>query len=608
MPVFVDDRLAAWVVNTAHLIDLGGMQLGSFAPAATECYQEALRLPPVRLFAAGVERSDTWAILANNVRLPVLNEMDLRGLVAGCHVVSEKLISLITEKGGLEHFQTTIDAIRIHTDGELRHRIAQIADGSYTSRDWVEWERNGVVTTFRMQCTVLVQGNQLIFDYEGIAPQCPHHINSKPWIVQSELVFDVWSILAHDLPLNQALIDIIEVRCPPESLLNCEKPSPVGAGHADAAGMAVNMAMSCLTEALAASDEPWTRERLAAQVSTTSSATQLWRNERADGEIEAALMLDGMAIGSYGVSGQDGNDLSPLKFGNRGLLEFVQIEVIESWYSMLVVEKRVRPGIGGAGRWRAGAGCRMTFRPHGTNQLTGVMMAKRTNLPHRGMAGGMPGALTRLTVRRSNGQIEEVSAKADGVLLAEGDTFRFECSSGGGYGDPLDRDPVVVLRDILEGRVTEVAAEAGYGVLLTDCRCVDDYATEVRRAELRFERLKRAELPLFPVCPSSIPEERYGTVRSLFPGVEQRGGVAYAMASDTPLAVSPDHWTVGCAVLSEHRESRIGRDVVTATYLDPVTGRALMTDVRLDGDPRSFDSLITHWIEAAPKSRLNRPD
>ncbi len=98
-PVFVDGEMVAWVVNSAHLMDMGGMVMGSWAPAATECFQEAIRFPPVRLFRAGVEEVDVWAIFRNNVRISALVEMDLRALVAGCHVAEDKLIEVIGGMG-----------------------------------------------------------------------------------------------------------------------------------------------------------------------------------------------------------------------------------------------------------------------------------------------------------------------------------------------------------------------------------------------------------------------------------------------------------------------------------------------------------------------------
>ena len=123
-PIFMDDRLEAWVVNSAHLIDMGGMVFGSWSPSATECFQEALRFPPVRLFEKGIEQCDVWAILRNNVRLADLVEMDMRALVAGCHVADEKFCDLLTSQG-VEHFHDTIESLAAISELELRRRICR---------------------------------------------------------------------------------------------------------------------------------------------------------------------------------------------------------------------------------------------------------------------------------------------------------------------------------------------------------------------------------------------------------------------------------------------------------------------------------------------------
>jgi len=109
-PVFVGDTLVGWIAASAHLVDVGGMTFGSWAPDATECYQEAVRFPPVRLFAAGVECRDTWDLILTNVRLPRLVEMDLRGLVAGCHVSAAKLAAVV-ETVGVREFAHTLAAM-----------------------------------------------------------------------------------------------------------------------------------------------------------------------------------------------------------------------------------------------------------------------------------------------------------------------------------------------------------------------------------------------------------------------------------------------------------------------------------------------------------------
>jgi len=179
-PIFLGDRLIAWVVMSAHMMDVGGMVPGSFAPAATECSQEALRLPPGRLFRGGVEEADVWAIIRNNIRLADLVEMDLRSLVAGCHVAAEKFVDVLDEMGA-DQFVEGITTIRDLTEAEMRRRIAQLTPGTYRAESWAEWDDE----FFRIPCRLTVDGGSLVFDFEGASPQTNHFFNSKPYIIES---------------------------------------------------------------------------------------------------------------------------------------------------------------------------------------------------------------------------------------------------------------------------------------------------------------------------------------------------------------------------------------------------------------------------------------
>src|SRR5579863_8299831 len=136
-PVFDGDRLVSWAVMSAHMMDMGGSVPGSFAPTATECFQEALRVPPVRLFMRGTEMADVWAIFRNNVRLPALVEMDLRSLVAGCHVTAEAVGTVIDELGA-DAFVESLTAIRDLTETEWRRRIREVDDGVYRASNATE--------------------------------------------------------------------------------------------------------------------------------------------------------------------------------------------------------------------------------------------------------------------------------------------------------------------------------------------------------------------------------------------------------------------------------------------------------------------------------------
>ena len=138
-PIFVDGRRVAWIAMSAHLADMGGMAMGSFAPSATECFQEAFRVPPVRLFRAGEELTDVWDLLRTNVRMSMVVEMDLRALVAGSHVAQEKVTEAI-HSVGMDAFLDGMTALQDLSERELRSRIEAMADGTYRTVGWVDWD------------------------------------------------------------------------------------------------------------------------------------------------------------------------------------------------------------------------------------------------------------------------------------------------------------------------------------------------------------------------------------------------------------------------------------------------------------------------------------
>jgi N-methylhydantoinase B len=585
-PVFVDDRCVAWVVNSAHLMDMGGMVMGSWAPAATECYQEAIRFPPVRLFRGGVEESDTWSIFRNNVRLSTLVEMDLRALVAGCHVAEEKLREVVANLGP-DLFAECVRSLCDAGERELRRRIEAIEDGVYRVTTWTEWGEE----LYAVPCALTVDGDRLVFDFAGASPQAQHFFNSKPFIIESELVADVCSILAQDLPFSAGLFRPFEIRCPERSIVNSEPPAPVASAHMDAAFCAATVGAQCVMLALAASPDAPGRELLSGPSGTSALATHTWACQ-VDGRFDGWAMLDGCLPAPAAGHDRDGNDLFSFLVGRQGVVELIDVEILESWYPLLVSEKKPRPGDFGAGTFRSGAGCQMSYRPYGTDALYGVMLAMRERLPLLGMAGGFPGATTSFRIRRADGAWEPVDGHAMNVVVGADDEFEFRCASGGGWGDPLDRDPQAVARDVRLGRIGREQAATTYGVVLDDSDEPRLDATGQRREAIRRDRLAHAIPAARPRHEESVPSDEPAV--ALYPGVVQIGRWAVSEHSGAVLAEAPDDWLDGCPVLREDR-SIGGFRLVQDVHLDPRTGRALAVDVRPDGSTRTFSSLPRRW-------------
>jgi len=277
-PVFVDGHRVAWVVMSAHMMDVGGMVAGSFAPAATECYQEALRLPPVRLFRKGREETGIWDVFRNNIRLPALVEMDMRSLVAGCHVAQDNIAGVVASMG-VDTFVESIETTRRLSEAEMRRRIGLLADGRYRATSWTEWDDE----FFKVPCELTVAGDRLVFDFSGASPQTNHFFNSKPYIIESEMVAQLAWLLARDLPYDDGIFAPIELRCPEGTIVNSVEPAPIAAAHMDVALNASEVGVQCVRLALGASPDHPARRYLSGWGPGSALGLHTWSCAGIDG-------------------------------------------------------------------------------------------------------------------------------------------------------------------------------------------------------------------------------------------------------------------------------------------------------------------------------------
>jgi len=588
-PAFVDGKRVGWRAVSAHMMDMGGMTPGSLSPHATECFQEALRFPPVRLLRRGVEEADVWSILRINVRNSALIEADLRALVVGCNVAIGKIEEAVAGLGA-ESFAAAVAALERATGDALARRVEAIADGVYRSAGWLELGESDV---HPVPCKLTVSGSRLVFDFEGCPPQLPRYLNSKPYIVQSALASRLHNWIAADLPYSQALIDLMEVHCPPRSMLNCEPPAPIGAAHMDGTGAGITAAMQCLLLALAASpDAP--EHRLLSAAPSNGWAMMTWAFRRENGDTDSFIHTDGTLGGSPAGADRDGIDLSSDLVGTKGSLEMPDVEILEAAYPVLMEERGASRGKHGFGTFRSGGACREVLRPHGTDRLTGYMISTRGTVPNLGAAGGECGMTTKLRLLHADGTAENIPLQAAEVEVAAGESFELQGPTAGGFGDPLARPPELVGHDVGEGRITAEEAEAFYSVVLSD-EGVDMAATEALRRERQAARLARAKAPERP-CAGEAPSFAEGV--PLYPGVVQVGSLAVSEDSGAVLAQAPAPWTGGCATLDEEDVRPNGYVVRTRSFLDPISGRQLFKDILLPDGTSLFESSPVRWTGA----------
>ena len=582
-PVFHREELVAWVGTSAHMMDMGGGAPGSFVPTAIECYQEAIRIPPVRLSRAGEEQSDVWSILLNNIRMADIISMDMRALISGTNVAATALGEL-AESYGADVFRAVVRELIELSEREFRNRIDRLATGKYSTIRWVEWTESD----YRVPCTLTIEQGTLVFDFAGASPQTPHYYNSKPYVISSLLGVQIAALMAQDLPFNEGIFRCIELVCPEGSIVDARPPAPIGGPHLEAGNTAVEAAMHALGLAVAASPEHEANRLLSSPLATGGMALHGWAAVGHLGQPDNWLMLEGGgALGTNPGHDRDADDWGPYNVGKGAVVEYPDAETMEDYYPFSICRRDIRKGPQGAGRFRSGHGADVSYRGCGDQVLFGITMGNRERIPSPGMAGGYPGSVNELEIEGMDGDVRAVLCHQQGVLLHPGETFTVRVCSGGGWGDPLDRDTAAAEHDVKDGRITEEEALETYGVVVGD-----DGRTGEHRAAMLKERLQRAA-PAAKPLDAPVPPEN-GPGRMLYPGVEVRGDVAVSLRSGAALAKRPDHWTEGCPRIHGFLPSHPSVDIVA--YLDPLTGHTLAVDVVKVGDvERGFDCGPDFW-------------
>jgi N-methylhydantoinase B len=589
-PVVVNGELVAWVALAAHMMDMGGMVPGSSASLATECFQEALRMPPVRLARGGKELTDVWDIILNNIRSAKSIEMDIRSLVIGAHVAADKLAKLIAEVGpGV--FAPTAQLLIDSTERVLRERIALIEDGVYRTWGGVEFRDELLVVPVELR----VSGDRLHFDVTKAPPQVPLFINSKPYIIRAIVAPALRMMLGKTLPLNQACYNVVELETTPGTIVDSIVPAPIAAAHMDTGRAVSGAVLQALQLAINASPTAWEHE-VSTAPQTPGYATSRWSYGGANGAREAFTLIDGALPGGPAAAGRDGVDLkSGARAASSTALEFADIEILETAYPILFSERRSRRNSAGHGQFRAGAGLEEQFEPHGADDLIANLTGTKSWLPPTGAAGGLPGSLTQYRLRRGDGPFEVAHVHAVGLKLAPGDMFEIACCSGGGFGEPLDRDLAAVARDVEEDRVDEMTARDIYGAEFDQQGRLDEAASRLRREALRADRLRRAKRPSASLQQAAPASEESAP---LYPGIVQRGRYAVAELSGAVLAVAPGNWLEGCATIDTPHTTK-GGGLVLRQYLDPLSGRLLYADVIGPDQTASVEILPERWTQAA---------
>jgi N-methylhydantoinase B len=470
VPIFKDGRHLAWSAMFGHMSDNGGMVPGSIPISAETIYQEGIRIPPTKLYKKGELQEDILELILHNVRTSDWNRFDLNALVAACRTASKRCVE-IAERFGDDVFQTTMQIMLDRNLEAMRAIINMIVpEEPQYFEDYVCDDGVGK-GPYKIACKLWREGDVAIFDFEGTDPQAKSSINFYLSEDMFKMFFGSFTINLFDphILFNDGFYELVDVRIPEGSLLKPKFPAALsGRTHAlgrifDVMGGVLGQGAPDSMNAAGFSDSP---HLFFSGYDKKGEWFQLFQ------------------IGFGGIPGRpvgdgpDGHSLWP-GFTN------VPNEFIEAYFPLRIVKYEPIADSGGAGLHRGGNGLSVAYEFLVDGQI-GIHDDRWLTYPW-GVRGGDPGLRSTKRLLRSDGTEEWLPAKCDGVNVYTGDVLFFNTWGGGGWGDPMERDPELVRTDVNRGLVTRDGA-ARYGVVIGDSGAVDEAATTKLRSTLIKDR------------------------------------------------------------------------------------------------------------------------
>jgi N-methylhydantoinase B len=603
-PFFHEGELVAWLGCMAHQVDLGGMDAGSWCPTATDVYQEGLRIPPGRIVRRGAKNEELWDLIVANSRMPFTVSNDFTAFLAGLKVAGDRMTELCDRYGGSTVRAVMQQSIESSEQG-LQALLTELPDGvfeheSYLDRPSATGAGSELVT---VHCRMVKQGDRLTFDFNGSDPQSAAYGMATRAGTVGAVATLMLCLFGSELPWNHGLMRPVEVVADDGLCVTAIPPAPVSGGAAGANWVAMNAAAGCIAKMVSFSDR---YESFAFGPGDGSWQLAQFGGLNQYGEPFANMYLDSLLWGGPAFSFRDGVDSGGAMVILGGGTEDVEQQEVRC--PLLYLWRREVPSSGGAGRNRGGNGIEFAMTPIDTDEVSGVLATHGVELPNRtGIFGGYPGSCARFEYVRDvdvlerlaagrpverlselGGGYEELPGVTAGARVRRGEVVNIRLQNGGGYGDPILREPERVLADVHDGAVTAESAERLYGVVVRD-GALDADATSRRREEIRDGRRarmrtgKRGEVA---AAGSGAVAGRWGESLRFRDG--DGGGTVECAHCSTPLGPSSENW-----------KSLVGAIELDAAELGPLLQVHEQLRARQYVCPACATSL---WVEVEPAS------
>ncbi len=465
-PFYHNDNRFCYLASVGHWHDVGGNVPGNYNPSATECYQEGMLIPPVRLYRKGELQQDIVDICLANSRQPGSAYGDLFGQVNALDLGAERLTALLNEYGA-DTVRQALAELKARAATLMRANIADVPDGVYSAEDWLD--NDGITDEpLKIALDIRVDGHRMTLDFSRSANQCSGPVN----ISRSTAIASCYVALKHvfnDVPANAGCLDPVDFVIPEGSILSAERPKPVG-GYTETILRVIDTIFAALSRAVP--------NRVNGCAYGTINALSL-AGHRKDGSRWVMFSFFGGGHGGH----PDGDGLN---HGNApiSMATIPPVEIMEAAYPVMFTQWALRPDSGGAGRSRGGLGAIYEVELL-EEQADVFLFGERGRYPPPGVLGGGDGAMNEFFYQQDNGEHEPpMASKMTGIKIRKGQRIRIKSPGGGGYGPARERAIEAVARDVRLGYVSAHHARDLYGVGVDDEGDIDEAETALLRAAL----------------------------------------------------------------------------------------------------------------------------
>jgi N-methylhydantoinase B len=494
-----EGKLVGWTACMAHQLDVGAMTPGGFTAGAREVYQEGIRFPPVKLVERGKLRKDIFDMILNNVRVREV-ALDLKGEIAANNVAKRRLYEMFDEFGAevvLEAMNRQIE----FSEQKFRAKLMELPDGEFTHLDRIDHDGFSK-QVYEVDLKMTKSQDKLTFDFTGSSPQADGVVNCALPATHGGVMGAVGTWLCYDIPWNQGILNPVSIIAPEGTITNATKPAPVSTASVEGSWVIKACAQACLSKMLASSmkyhDEAQAAWQGGVPIVIIAGKDQ-YNKPFADYILD--IVSGGTGARAYG----DG--LNACGDSNVATLGLPNVETHEYRDPILFLWRRIVPDSGGAGKFRGGAACEDLYIPYDTDRLYLNVCAHGVQMPsNTGIFGGYPGSRNQVFVKHNAnvkellangvlptdidqipGELRQLEAKPKFFSINYNDLLLYRWSGGGGYGDPLDRDPKRVALDVKKGLVSKQFAKKIYGVVLNED---DDLTPNREETRLLREKMK----------------------------------------------------------------------------------------------------------------------